>query len=70
MPHISIQITKDGVSLDQKQRLIRGVTDVMVNVLNKDPEHTVVVITEVDTDNWGVAGVTTTERRKIQGRQK
>ncbi len=43
--------------------LIKGVTQVLVDVLGKDPKTTVVVIDEVDTDNWGIGGETVTDRR-------
>ncbi|KQV86011.1 MULTISPECIES: tautomerase family protein [unclassified Roseateles] len=63
MPYIRIEITREGVTLDQKKQLIAEATDLMVRVLNKDPAATFVVIDEVDTDNWGVAGRTVTELR-------
>ena len=42
-----------------------GVTQLLVDVLNKNPSTTIVVIDEVDTDNWGIGGVPVTELRKI-----
>jgi 4-oxalocrotonate tautomerase len=63
MPHITIQITKDDVTRKQKNALIKGATDLMVDVLGKDPALTFVLIEEVETDNWGVAGVSVTDRR-------
>jgi 4-oxalocrotonate tautomerase len=68
MPYILIQVTKEGVTPEQKKTLIRGATDLVVNTLDKDPEATFVVIEEVDTDNWGVAGVPVTERRNARAR--
>jgi 4-oxalocrotonate tautomerase len=68
MPYILIQITREGVSAEQKQRLIRGATDLVVQTLYKDPAATFVVIDEVETDNWGVAGVSVTEMRKRRQR--
>lgn len=56
MPYILIQITKENVTTAQKQQLIQEATDLVVRVLDKDPATTFVVIDEVDTDNWGVAG--------------
>ncbi|NQY75490.1 MAG: 4-oxalocrotonate tautomerase family protein [Candidatus Margulisbacteria bacterium] len=56
MPYINIRITDEGVTNDQKQALIAGTTQLMVDVLNKNPKHTFVVIDEVNTDNWGVSG--------------
>jgi 4-oxalocrotonate tautomerase len=56
MPYIKIEVTREGVTREQKQQLIKGVTDLITNVLNKDPHLTHVVIQEVDLDNWGYAG--------------
>ena len=50
--------------LAQKAELIKGVTDLLVKVLNKNPATTVVVIDEVETDNWGIGGETVTARRR------
>jgi len=64
MPYVNIKITDEGVSKEQKAELISGVTDLLVRVLNKNPETTVVVIDEVNTDNWGIKGRQVTELRK------
>lgn len=64
MPIITIQVTREGVTAEQKRSLIAGATDLLVRVLNKNPATTFVVIEEVDTDNWGVAGVQVTELRQ------
>ncbi|TEU29125.1 4-oxalocrotonate tautomerase family protein [Acinetobacter seifertii] len=66
MPYVLIQITKENVSLQQKQQLIREATELMVRILDKDPATTFVVINEVETDNWGVAGETVSAIRKRQ----
>jgi 4-oxalocrotonate tautomerase len=64
MPYVNIKITKTGATPAQKAELIKGATDLLQRVLNKNPETTVVVIDEVDTDNWGIAGQSVTERNK------
>ncbi|MFN3850423.1 MAG: tautomerase family protein [Spirosomataceae bacterium] len=64
MPYVKIEITRDGVTKEQKQKIIHDVTQVFVNVLNKDPMLTHIVIDEVDTDNWGYGGEQVTEIRK------
>jgi 4-oxalocrotonate tautomerase family enzyme len=56
MPYIKIELTKEGVTREQKQQLIKGVTDLITDVLNKDPQLTHVVIQEVELDDWGLAG--------------
>jgi 4-oxalocrotonate tautomerase len=52
MPYVNIKITREGATARQKADIIRGVTDVLVSVLNKDPNGTFVVIDEVELDNW------------------
>jgi len=64
MPYVNIKITKEGVTKEQKEKLIKGATDLLVEVLGKNPATTVVVIEEVDTDNWGIGGLQVTEIRK------
>ena len=64
MPYVNIKITDEGVTPEQKKELIKGVTDLLQNVLGKNPSTTVVVIDEINTDNWGIAGESVTERRK------
>ena len=64
MPYVNIKITRDGVSAQQKARLIKGVTDLLVEVLDKNPATTMVVIDEVETDNWGIGGESVTLRRQ------
>lgn len=64
MPYINIKITQEGATTEQKAELIQGATDSLQRVLNKDPATTVVVIEEVPTDNWGIAGESITQRRK------
>ena len=64
MPYINIKITREGATKAQKAQLIEGATRLLQEVLGKNPATTVVVIDEVDTDNWGLAGEQITEQRK------
>ncbi|HEY3270446.1 MAG TPA: 4-oxalocrotonate tautomerase family protein [Geothrix sp.] len=64
MPYVNIRITREGATAEQKARLIQGATQLLVDVLGKNPQTTVVTIDEVDTDNWGIGGETITARRK------
>ena len=68
MPYVNVRITRDGVTADQKGQIVREITDTLVRVLGKRPEHTHVIIDEVDPDNWGYAGMLTTEFWKRQQR--
>lgn len=62
MPYVNIKITRTGATAEQKAELIKGATELLQRVLNKNPATTVVVIDEVDTDNWGVGGESVTAR--------
>ncbi len=64
MPYVNIKITNEGVTAEKKAELIKGATILLQNVLGKNPQTTVVVIEEVDTDNWGIGGESITVIRK------
>nr|WP_299383070.1 4-oxalocrotonate tautomerase family protein [Allomuricauda sp.] len=53
MPYVNIKVTDEGVTTEQKLQLIKGTTQLLVDVLNKDPRTTHVVIEEVASENWG-----------------
>ena len=63
MPYINVQVTREGVTRQQKRDIIAGVTRLMQDILNKDPRTTHVVIQEIETDNWGVSGEQVTNLR-------
>ena len=66
MPYVSVRITRDGVTVEQKRRVVEEITRTLVDVLGKRPEHIHVIIDEVEPENWGYAGMLTTEYRKSQ----
>jgi 4-oxalocrotonate tautomerase len=64
MPYVNIKVTREGVTSAQKVALIAGVTELLVDVLDKDPSTTVVVIDEVELEDWGIGGVPVEEYRR------
>lgn len=64
MPYVNIKITREGATAEQKAVLIAGVTNLLRDTLGKNPATTVVVIEEVETDNWGIGGESVTARRQ------
>jgi 4-oxalocrotonate tautomerase len=66
MPYVNIKVTggNEAPTAQQKAQLIKGVTDLLVSVLGKNPATTVVTIDEVDLDNWGIGGETVSALRK------
>ena len=67
MPYVNIKITREGgVTAGQKARLIDGATRLLADVLGKSPATTVVVIDEVELDNWGIGGLPVEAYRRRQ----
>ena len=71
MPIVTIQVTREGtkpgadsVTSEEKAALIKGVSELLRDVLNKPLESTFVVIEEVPTDNWGWGGLPALEYRR------
>lgn len=64
MPYVNIRITDEQVTPEQKLKLIQGATQLLADVLGKNPATTVVVIDEISTDNWGIGGESVTALRK------
>ena len=66
MPFVTVQITREGATPEQKAELISEITGLLKRVLAKDPATTMVVIDEVDLDNWGVKGLPVAEYRRLR----
>jgi 4-oxalocrotonate tautomerase len=68
MPYVNIKITREGATAAQKAELIKGATELLVRVMNKNPATTFVVIDEVEMEDWGIGGVPVEEFRKQKAR--
>lgn len=66
MPYVNVKITREGATAAQKAAIIKGVTDLLVDVLDKNPATTFVVIDEVEMEDWGVGGLPVQEFRRRQ----
>jgi 4-oxalocrotonate tautomerase len=64
MPYVNIKVTREGVTGAQKAALIKGVTELLVSVLDKNPATTFVVIDEVEMEDWGIGGLPVEEYRR------
>lgn len=63
MPQVHLRITQEHNSASQKAALIQGITELLVDVLGKNPDTTMITIEELPSDNWGIGGRSVTERR-------
>jgi 4-oxalocrotonate tautomerase len=73
MPIVNIMVTREGsspertaVTAEEKARLIKGVSDLLLEVLGKPLDSTFVTIQEVELENWGWGGLPVPEYRKQQ----
>ncbi len=66
MPYVNVQITK-GASRIQKAQLVKDITDSLVRILGKKPEHTHIVIQEIAEEDWGFSGLLTDDWKREQG---
>ncbi len=65
MPIVRVEIAKGVATVEQKRKVIRRITDVLVEELGRNPEYVFVLIDEVDTDNWGRNGQPLSERWQL-----
>ena len=77
MPIVTIQVTREGtaagtgsVTSEEKAALIKGASQLLLDVLGKPLESTFVIVDEVDTDNWGWGGLPVLEYRKKLARDR
>lgn len=61
MPYVNVRILRNGITAEQKAQIVSEITRTLEAVLNKKPEHTHVVIDEIDPENWGYAGMLTSD---------
>jgi 4-oxalocrotonate tautomerase len=61
MPYVNVRITRNGVTAEQKAQIVKEITQTLQRVLGKRPEHTHIIIDEIEPENWGFAGMLTTE---------
>ena len=66
MPYVNFRLTRDGITTAQKAQIVAETTELLQRVLGKRPEHTHVIIDEVEPENWGFAGMLTTEYRRTR----
>ena len=64
MPYVNVQITPEGLTREKKVKLVAAITEALVSILDKKPEHTHIVIQEIADENWGFAGQLSDDFRK------
>lgn len=68
MPYVNVQITK-GATREQKAQIVADITNSLGRVLGKKPEHTHIVIQEINEEDWGFAGLLTDDWKEGQKAQ-
>jgi 4-oxalocrotonate tautomerase len=65
MPYVNVQITR-GATRDQKSQIVKDITESLVRVLGKRPEHIHIVIQEIEEEDWGFSGMLTDDWKRSQ----
>jgi len=55
MPFVEVKLW-EGRSAEEKNKLIAAITKAFEDVLNTNPEHLTIVITDVPKETWGSRG--------------
>ncbi len=56
MPFINVKYVKQQVNREQKEALITGLMDIIVKIMGRDPDLTVITVDEIDQANWIIGG--------------
>ena len=58
MPFVNLKIVKNQVTLEKRKELINGLTDLIVNIMGRERELTVITVDELEASQWAIGGVT------------
>ncbi|MDA2385614.1 4-oxalocrotonate tautomerase family protein [Bacillus cereus] len=62
MPFVNISLTKNNITKQQKAEIVYGFTHILQEVLGKSPDRTMIVINEINPENWGSSGILVSDR--------
>lgn len=68
MPYVNIKLIKSQVSDNQKELLITGIMDIIVNIMRRNPNTTVITLDELESSNWFIAGQPLSKANKTHGK--
>jgi 4-oxalocrotonate tautomerase len=76
MPIVTVQVTREGnkpghdrVTPNQKAEVIRGISQVLLDVLGKPLDRTHVLFQQIELEDWGQGGLPLQEYRKQRADQ-
>jgi 4-oxalocrotonate tautomerase len=52
MPYVNVKVVKQQVDQQQKELLVSGLLDIIVTIMGRDPDLTVITLDEIDESNW------------------
>lgn len=58
MPFVNVKIVKQQLPTEKKQKLIEGLTDLIVNIMGRERQYTVITVDELNEDQWAIGGIT------------
>ncbi len=57
MPYVNLKIVKNQITEEQKRAVVKGITDLIVNIMGRDRSLTIITIDELDASQWAIGGV-------------
>jgi 4-oxalocrotonate tautomerase len=67
MPYVNVKLVKQQVSSESKQLLVDGIMDIIVNIMGRNKNLTVITLDEVDSSNWYIGGKPISETGATHG---
>ena len=61
MPFVNVKVIENQITLEKKKELVAELTDLIVNVMGREREYTVITIDELKEYQWAIGGVTLDE---------
>ena len=57
MPYVNLKIVKNQITEEQKRAVVKGITDLIVNIMGRDRSLTIITIDELDASQWAIGGM-------------
>lgn len=56
MPFVNLKLVKGQTTSDQRQNIIEGITDLIVNIMGRERDFTVITFDELEKNQWIIGG--------------
>jgi 4-oxalocrotonate tautomerase len=68
MPYVNVKAVKQQITPEKKQLLIDGIMDIIVKIMGRNKDLTVITFDEVDSANWYIGGQPVSKKEEQHGK--